>query len=231
MNGNIEHVSLSLPDQKNYEIAYGLAFKLVSEKLANLENLEEQCRKSDSLCQTETRISQAGTPLPPNMSKVITLKFLNRVYRISLLDMTISLAESSETIELRDQILILHYLTGAKGTPLSGELIAYQELREGAPKPLIDYCGANPERLPEISSLIGGCQTNLGDIAVTIPAFSRVPVTVVIWRGDDEFPPNANILFDKTILDYLPAEDINVLCQSIVWRLVKAFQSGTQEKL
>ncbi len=66
---------------------------------------------------------------------------------------------------------------------------------------------------------------NYGDIAVTIPAFSRVPITLVLWRGDDEFPPNANILFDSTILDYLSAEDVNVLCQTIAWQLVKSFQN------
>ena len=114
---------------------------------------------------------------------------------------------------------------------LSGQLIAYQELKEGATylpsffkravKPIIDYFGQTPERLLDAAAEIGGYKTSLGDFAVTIPAFKRVPITLVVWRGDDEFPPNANILFDSTILDYLPVEDVNVLCQTISWRLVK----------
>jgi hypothetical protein len=64
-----------------------------------------------------------------------------------------------------------------------------------------------------------------GDVSVTIPAFSRVPITIVVWKGDEEFPPSASILFDDTVLDYLSAEDINVLCQTVTWRLVKSLKS------
>jgi hypothetical protein len=31
-------------------------------------------------------------------------------------------------------------------------------------------------------------------------------------------------LFDSTVLDYLPVEDVIVLCQTIVWRLVKSIR-------
>ncbi len=223
MSNNIEHLSISLPEQNNYEVAYGLAFKLAGEKLSNLDNLEEQCRKSDSICQIA------------DTSQTIILDYLNRAYQIALPEINITLKDSSEKVELRDKILILHYLTRAKGSPLSHKMIAYQELQEGATyyptfikravKPLIDYFGPAPDRLPEVAARFGGYKVNYGDVAVTIPAFSRVPITLVIWRGDDEFPPNANILFDSTILDYLPSEDINVLCQTIAWYLVKSLPS------
>ncbi|MBN1189914.1 MAG: DUF3786 domain-containing protein [Dehalococcoidales bacterium] len=47
-------------------------------------------------------------------------------------------------------------------------------------------------------------------------------MSVSVWKGDDEFPPDAAILFDSTVLDYLSAEDINVLCQTVTWKMVKA---------
>jgi hypothetical protein len=223
MAGNIDHLSISLPDQKNYDVAYGLAFKIASEKLSNIVNMEEQCCKSDSICQIDG----------PN--RLIILKYLNHTYQVKLPEINISLQHSNKPIELRDKLLILHYLTIAKGTPLSNNLIAYQELREGATyyptfvkravKPLIEYFGHTPQKLLDCSRNISGFKAAYGDLAVTIPAFTRVPITLVLWRGDEEFPPNANILFDNTILDYLSAEDINVLCQTIVWYLVKSLQS------
>ena len=73
---------------------------------------------------------------------------------------------------------------------------------------------------------LGGRRVDYGDIAVTIDAFPRVPVTMVLWRGDAEFPPEGNILFDSTITDYLSAEDINVLCETIAWRLVRSVDHG-----
>ena len=71
---------------------------------------------------------------------------------------------------------------------------------------------------------LGGFKAEYGDLSVTIRAFNRVPITLVIWKGDDEFPANANILFDNTIMDYLSAEAIIVLCQTITWKLVKLVQ-------
>jgi hypothetical protein len=220
MNQNLDHLAISLPDQKNYEIAYGLAFKLASEKLSSANDLEERCRKSDSQC----RVSGS--------SRTIGLKYLNRIYQVTFPDINITLQDDSSPVELRDKLLILHYLTIAKGTPLSHNLIAYQELKEGATyyptfvkravRPLIDYFGHSPDKLVEVSRELGGFKVDYGDVGVTIPAFSRVPITLVLWRGDEEFPPNANILFDSTILNYLSAEDVNVLCQTIAWYLVKS---------
>ena len=222
MSGTEYNLSVSLPDQKNYEISYGLAYKLASEKLSSLADLEAQCWKSDSTCRVE------------NSSRAIILKYLNRSYQVTFPDITISLQNNDEKVELRDKILILHYLIQAKGTPLSNRLIAYQELEEGATyfpsftqraiKPLIQYFGPYPEKLSEAAVELGGFKANYGDLAMTVPAFRRVPITLVLWKGDEEFPPNANILFDSTILDYLSPEDINVLCQTIAWQLVKALK-------
>lgn len=220
IDNRTQNLPITIPDQKNYEITYGLAFKLASEKLTNLPDLAAQCARSDS------RYVVDGTSL------FIVLKYLNQTYQVTLPDISITLQDSPQPVELRDEILILHYLTRASGIPLSGQLIAYQELKEGAVyfpsffkravKPLADNLGNCPERLFAAAARLGGSKANLGDASVTIPVFSRVPVTFVIWRGDEEFPPNANILFDSTILDYLSGEDINVISQTISWRLVKA---------
>ncbi|HUT97259.1 MAG TPA: DUF3786 domain-containing protein, partial [Dehalococcoidales bacterium] len=66
-----------------------------------------------------------------------------------------------------------------------------------------------------------------GDVAVTINAFKRVPITFVLWRGDEEFPPDGSILFDATVSDYLSIEDTNVLCERIAWKLVRLLKEGS----
>jgi hypothetical protein len=132
---------------------------------------------------------------------------------------------------MRDKILILHYLTQAKGTPVTNKITAFRELPEGANyfptfskraiKPLLDHFGREPERLIGAAEKLGGHKVDYGDVAVTINAFSYVPITLVLWRGNGEFVPEGSILFDNTISDYLSTEDINVLCETISWRLVK----------
>jgi hypothetical protein len=215
--------SLSLPKYKNYEYGYSLALELASEQLAGVD-LKEQCRKSGA------DYKQAGS------KEIITVEFLNQPYKVSLPDVDVSLAAGNAEVPASDKILILHYLTLASGGPLSGKLIAFQELPEGASyfptfskrsiEPLIAHFGQQPHRLIDIAERLGGHEVDYGDVAVTISGFSRVPVTIVLWRGDEEFPVRGNILFDATISDYLSTYDITVLCETITWRLVKFLREG-----
>jgi len=214
--------SFSLPNQKKYEYGYELAYNLAREQLAKVENIKQQCVKSSAQYQEI------------DSQKVIIIDYLNHSYQITLPDIRISVKDSEEEVPLRDKILILHYFTQAKGTPTSNKPIAYKELPEGtnyfptfakrAIKPLVKCFGNEPHRLLDVARILGGRKADYGDVAVTINAFSQVPITLVLWRGDDEFPPEGNIIFDSTISDYLSTEDINVLCETIAWRLVKSYK-------
>jgi hypothetical protein len=46
-------------------------------------------------------------------------------------------------------------------------------------------------------------------------------VGLVLWKGDEDFPPEGNILFDASVASYLPVEDIVILTEMVVWKLVK----------
>jgi len=209
----------SLPNQQNYEYGYELAYKLAGEQLAKFDNIGQQCLKSGARYQVI------------DSQKAIILEYLNQSYQITLLDIDISLIDSEEEVPIRDKILILHYLTLAKGTPITNKMIAYKELPQGANyfptfskraiKPLIDYFGKQPHRLIDVAKKLGGRKVDYGDVAVTINAFNYVPITLVLWQGDEEFAPAGNVLFDSTISDYLSTEDINVLCETITWKLVR----------
>ncbi len=214
-----------LPNQKTYEYGYEFAYRLAREQLAKLDDVEQQCRKSGARYQIV------------DSQPVIIVEYLNRSYQVTLPDVRLSLVDNKEEIPIRDKILILHYLARAKGTPLANEVIAYKQLPEGshyfptfhkrAIKPLTDHFGKQPHLLIDTAGKLGGYQADYGDVAVTINAFKRVPVTLVLWQGDEELPPVGNILFDATISDYLSTEDINVLCEIIAWKLVKLLREGS----
>jgi len=59
-----------------------------------------------------------------------------------------------------------------------------------------------------------------GDVAMSFQVFPRIAVQLVLWRGDDEFPPEAGILFDAGIARNLTAEDIAVMSGMLVYRLM-----------
>jgi hypothetical protein len=211
---------LSLPNQRDYQYGYELAYRLASTELAKIDDLKQLCVKSGA------QLKIAGT------QTVISLVYLNSVYQIRFPDIRVSLVEGKEPVPLRDKLLILHYLGRAKGSPITNKIITFKELPEGASyfpnfsqraiKPLLDNFGQQPLRLLDAALKLGGHKADYGDAAVTINAFSRLAITLVLWQGDDEFAPRGSILFSSTISDYLSTEDIVVLCETIAWRLVKA---------
>ena len=218
----MESKTLTLPISKNGEYGYELAYRLACEQLVKIDDIEEQCHKSGA----QYLDSQ----------QVIALQYLNQPYLITLPNVEISLMDKEEEVPILDKILLLHYFTQAKGTPISNKLISFKELPEGAGyfptfynraiKPLVTYFGNEPHRLPDMAKLLGGHKADYGDVSVTINALSRVPLTLVLWKGDAEFPPEGSIMFDRTISDYLPTEDIIWLCQNTTWRLVKLLKSA-----
>jgi hypothetical protein len=213
---NNKHYSSQGSREQGFELSYKLAY----EQLSIISNIEEQCYKS------------GARYVGPN--KVI-IDYLNQPYHIALPDAEISVENSKTEVPLKDKILILHYFTLAKGTPSTGILINYKQLPGGvsyfpafsqrAINPFVRHFGQKPELLIDLSAKLGGHEADQGDISVTIDAFNRVPITFALWRGDDEFPPNGGILFDANISDYLSTEDITVLCETIVWKLVRSITS------
>jgi len=203
------------------ENAFDLSYGLACEQLAKIGDVRQQCARS------------GAQYVGPNE---IAIDYLNQSYHIVIPDCKISLEGSGEEVPLKDRILILHYFTEAKGTPAAGKLIAYKQLLGGvsyfcafsqrAIAPLVKNFGKSPELLVKGVAKLGGHRADLGDVSVTVSAFPRVPVTLVLWRGDEEVPPNGNVLFDANIPDYLSTEDVTVLCETIIWRLVRSIPAA-----
>lgn len=134
------------------------------------------------------------------------------------------------------QIVMLNYLSRADGTPLSYEYIPYRNLQGGnafyaafhktAIVPLVAAFGQEPEMLIKASGPFGGMpylqNTGAGAILYLLP---RVPLIYRVWPGDDEFPPQANILFDSSINHYLHTEDV-AACDVVTRFLIKQSKAG-----
>ncbi len=128
-------------------------------------------------------------------------------------------------------VLLLHYLIFAKDIGLEGKLISFRELRGGAvyynafqrraQLPITETFGDNPGALRAAGEHIQATDRNHGDISIEIVVFPKVPVTVIIWEGDEEIPPSSNMLFDASIKELLPTEDVAVIGGFVASALVK----------
>jgi hypothetical protein len=199
-----------------WESGFDLSYRLAREQLAKLKDIPGQCGKSGAHYVKSDKI---------------VLDYLNERYRITVPDGDISLEGSDVDVALRDKILILHYFLRAKGTPATGKLVAYKQLLGGVSyfpafsqrviAPLVRGFGRNAELLVDAAARLGGSRAAQGDVSVAINAFERVSITLVLWRGDEEVAPNGSILFDANIADYLSTEDVTVLCETLVRRMVR----------
>jgi hypothetical protein len=155
--------------------------------------------------------------------KFHSVKFLSDEYNINLETQEVLSLSCNVMPKEHYSILILHYLISKlKGIPkLSGEWISFRELEGGqgyflafkkrAIDPIIRKYGAYPENLTQIIERFPAKSVQFGDVGIVIEAFEEVPVLVTLWRGDEEFRPEANILFDRNIREIFCTEDIVVL--------------------
>jgi hypothetical protein len=68
--------------------------------------------------------------------------------------------------------------------------------------------------------MYGAVPFNQGDVSVLVRALPLVPIALILWRGDEEFPPEGNILFDRSIIGLFSAEDIAWLSGMVVYPMI-----------
>ena len=164
-------------------------------------------------------------------SGVLSIDFLNKTIDISWPELAFSHGVDRGEVPIQQQVLLLHYLNLPEYVKTSGEWIAYQEVPDGkfyldafvrrAKNPMVQGFGNNPELLVKLASEVyGGTPSDQGDVSVTIQALPLIPVALILWKGDDEFPPEGTILFDRTVSQVLSAEDIAWLAGMIIYPLL-----------
>jgi len=205
-----------MPTTEDFEIALAIACK--------------DFGKRDPSLQAE-KAGVAWKPASGGEGGRAEVPFLGTPYLIRGPDGGVSYKEDpGKEPALWEKILVLHYFNTSDGTPMAEDHISFKEVREAmlylpnfekrAVAPLLGRFGANPEQILEPAQRLGGQKEDLGDFSVTIPVLPRVPITLVFWKKDEEFEARLTILFDRTVVRYLPTEDIVLSTQMMAYRLI-----------
>ncbi len=80
--------------------------------------------------------------------------------------------------------------------------------------------GYQPELLYEAAKPFGYEVAKYGDAGIKIYPLPRVPMIIAIWAGEESLPPSVNILFDKSVTNYLDCEAIIALAGATLARLI-----------
>jgi hypothetical protein len=192
-----------------------------------LEIARETFRRKDP---KSISLKTGAVYLPNSKGGVLELPLLNRLISITWPEGEVRAPEGTKELSLQEQGLIMHYLIQSSGTPITGTWITFREIPAGefyysafvkrAKEPLVQTFGQRPELLLELGKQIGGTPGKEGDASISFMVFPQVPITLILWAGDDEFPPDGNLLFDASIAQFLSAEDVAVLSGMVVYPLI-----------
>jgi hypothetical protein len=197
--------------------AYRNTLDIACNQLAELP-LEERAGKAGV---TVTGHGGSYTLITPSFNENIELSIPGFTFHSS----------KSTNITLTAKIILLHYLIHASGEALTGELVTYEDVpgcRTYAPvferrvtRPLLSAFGYDRDSFARAGASLGAKDTEYGDSSFRLDAFPRVPITFVLWEGDQDFPPSMKVLFDKSVHRYLPLEDIVVVSKMAATRILK----------
>ena len=146
-------------------------------------------------------------------------KLINTEYVVDIPDRKIySYLEDSDQkpATFLEELCILAYLINSKEIPLANKLVKGETLSGGQfffrgvhklpTEKLEKAFGEHPQTLLEVSEQFNAEKCEFGDASILLYIFPRLPLTIVIWRGDEEFEARASILFDQTAGSHMPLD-------------------------
>jgi len=128
-------------------------------------------------------------------------------------------------------LFMIHYLLQSKEIELSNEWISEKDIPGGPtffrgpheiPTRLISLrFNNNINEFKARCEQLHGIPLNMADAAYSFWITPRIPVAVLYWIGDEDFPAESKILYDRTIAEHLASDIIYALAVGICERIGK----------
>lgn len=160
------------------------------------------------------------------------IRIMGREYRAAFPDFALRDSSGTPVQDAFENILFLRYLCEGKYFETAGKSLAYQEIpwgsvyysnfRERCIRRFAAFFGKRLEAFREImegNRELRAGPLEQGDAGYRFEALSGLYMSILLWEGDEEFPPAAQILFDDNFVFAFTAEDLAVLGEVVLKRL------------
>ena len=176
--------------------------------------------------------------------KAFTLKFLGTVYEITYPDFQVShhpdeMGYYPLEEMIYGKILTMRFLLSGAVSSGTGKYKTYREMPWGEVylrqfdgrciKRLAFSYGNRIEDFRAILSHIHGSPLEHGDAAYEVEIYPGYRIQMILWEGDEEFPPSSQILFSDNFPVSFQAEDMAVMGDVLIGSL-KAWGKVVQSK-
>ena len=161
-----------------------------------------------------------------------TVKLLGREYAIAHPDYAIRALDGGKVPPLPTQTFLLRYLLESKDVQGTGEWKTFREMPWGEMyiKPYSGRVltraaftfGTRLAAFKAACEKMGTAPLKHGDAGYQFDLIGGYRMQVIVWEGDDEFPPNAQVLYSDNFAEGFAAED-RVVAGDILISTVKSF--------
>ncbi|MCF6248899.1 MAG: DUF3786 domain-containing protein [Desulfobacula sp.] len=129
-------------------------------------------------------------------------------------------------------LFVLHYLMKVQNLAPSGTWVSEKDIVGGAAffrgphllpvQLIVDTFNDDLSAFKNACNKLNGKSIEFADAAFWFQITPKIPVAVLYWQGDEDFPSEAKLLFDKSIEQHLPLDIIYALAVEVCHRLLLA---------
>lgn len=163
----------------------------------------------------------------------LTILYYGRKYGISRKTGEIVSFENPNPVTLLARMNIYTLIWFCKdGASFQGEWMPFRSLKDASPfgpafqRTVIEVFArtfsGHTKELASAFQKLGGTKLPHSDVGYRLDAFPCIPVQFLFWDGDDEFPAQANILFDKGSVDFIHVESLVSIASEALALLTEA---------
>ncbi len=170
----------------------------------------------------------------PFDGKAFSLRLVDATYTISWPEYAIS-ADRADAFALKalpGQTFLLRYLLEGKKIPAQGQFKTFREMPWGELyiQPFTGRCltrgaftfGTRVTQFAAAMEKLGAKKCSHGDAAYCLELLPGYEMEIIVWAGDEEFPPNSQILYSDNFAEGFAAED-RVVAGDILISIVKGY--------
>ena len=159
--------------------------------------------------------------------KCFQMRLLDSDYELSYPEFAISGPEDGFALRnLPAQMLLIRFLLEGRASKSSGAFLTYREMPWGEVyiKPFTGRCltraaftfGTRLAAFRRAMENTRAIPIKNGDAGYQIEVMPGYEIRLIVWEGDDEFPPNAQILFSDNFPQAFSAEDRTVVGDIVI---------------
>lgn len=153
-------------------------------------------------------------------SNQFVVPFFKEDYILDIENETIYRKSDNLRPSIDDSIMILNYLTfSSYEIPKDNNWVTLKEIPNGgvlffpsfqnmSVKKIIEKFGEDIKYFEQNAIKLGGEEVKFGDKAYKFQVLPKVSICAVMWEGDEDFTPNASILFNPSIQHLMHIETV-----------------------